>query len=86
MLVQGVLKFQRALSLLGSNFASVGVLRPTAVSANGSLELGTTLGMMLANIPAVLIGDRMAGRLPVSAIRVVAALVFAALGIATLLA
>ena len=27
--------------------------------------LGTTLGMMLANIPAVLIGDRVAERLPV---------------------
>ena len=46
--------------------------------------LGTTLGMMLANIPVVLIGDRIAGRLPVRAIRIVAALVFAALGILTI--
>lgn len=52
----------------------------------GAVVLGTTLGMMLANIPAVLLGDRLAGRLPVGAIRVAAALVFAALGIATLLA
>jgi putative Ca2+/H+ antiporter (TMEM165/GDT1 family) len=51
-----------------------------------AVVLGTTLGMMLANIPAVLLGDRMAGRLPVGAIRVAAALVFAALGVATLLA
>jgi putative Ca2+/H+ antiporter (TMEM165/GDT1 family) len=51
-----------------------------------AVVLGTTLGMMLANIPAVLIGDRMAGRLPVGAIRIVAALVFAALGLLTLLA
>ena len=52
----------------------------------GPVVLGTTLGMMLANVPAVLLGDRMAGRLPVGAIRIVAALVFAALGLMTLLA
>jgi putative Ca2+/H+ antiporter (TMEM165/GDT1 family) len=37
--------------------------------------VGTTLGMMLANIPAVLIGDRIADRLPVKAIRITAAVV-----------
>jgi Ca2+/H+ antiporter, TMEM165/GDT1 family len=52
----------------------------------GAVVLGTTLGMMLANIPAVLLGDRMAGRLPIRAIRLAAALVFAALGLMTLLA
>jgi putative Ca2+/H+ antiporter (TMEM165/GDT1 family) len=46
--------------------------------------LGTTLGMMLANIPAVFIGHRIADKLPVKAIRVTAAVVFAALGIITL--
>jgi Ca2+/H+ antiporter, TMEM165/GDT1 family len=46
--------------------------------------LGTTLGMMLANIPAVLIGNKLAGRLPVRAIRISAAIVFAALGAITL--
>ena len=40
--------------------------------------------MMLANIPAVLIGDRIADKLPVKAIRVTAAIVFAALGVLTL--
>ena len=34
------------MSLLGSNFASVGVLWATAVSTNGSFEPGTDLGMM----------------------------------------
>jgi putative Ca2+/H+ antiporter (TMEM165/GDT1 family) len=52
----------------------------------GAVVLGTTLGMMLANIPAVLLGDRLAGRLPLRAIRIAAALVFAALGVMTLLA
>ena len=46
---------------------------------------GTTLGMMLANIPAVLLGDRLAGRLPLRAIRITAAIVFAALGAVTLM-
>ena len=46
--------------------------------------LGTTLGMMLANIPAVLIGDRIADKLPVKAIRITAAVVFALIGVLTL--
>ena len=46
--------------------------------------LGTTLGMMLANIPVVVLGDRLAGRLPIRAIRIVAAAVFAVLGVLTI--
>jgi Ca2+/H+ antiporter, TMEM165/GDT1 family len=46
--------------------------------------IGTTLGMMLANIPVVAIGDRIAGRLPVKAIRLVAAAVFSVLGVLTM--
>lgn len=45
---------------------------------------GTTLGMMLANIPAVMLGDRLAGKLPVKPIRLAAALVFGLLGVLTL--
>jgi putative Ca2+/H+ antiporter (TMEM165/GDT1 family) len=45
---------------------------------------GTTLGMMLANIPAVILGDRIADKAPVKAIRAIAAIVFAALGVLTL--
>jgi Ca2+/H+ antiporter, TMEM165/GDT1 family len=50
-----------------------------------AVVIGTTLGMMLANIPAIILGDRLAGRLPLRAIRYTAALVFAALGIATII-
>ncbi|MEY4377520.1 MAG: hypothetical protein RJB26_2070 [Pseudomonadota bacterium] len=46
---------------------------------------GTTLGMLLANVPAVLLGDRLAGRLPVKLVHRIAAALFAALGVATLL-
>jgi putative Ca2+/H+ antiporter (TMEM165/GDT1 family) len=45
--------------------------------------IGTTLGMMLANIPAVLIGERIADKLPVKAIRIAAAVVFTVLGVLT---
>jgi putative Ca2+/H+ antiporter (TMEM165/GDT1 family) len=46
---------------------------------------GTTCGMMIANVPAVLLGDRLAGRLPQRAVHVVAAMIFGILGVATLL-
>lgn len=46
---------------------------------------GTTLGMMIANVPAVLVGDRIAHRMPVRLIHGVAAALFAVLGIATLI-
>jgi putative Ca2+/H+ antiporter (TMEM165/GDT1 family) len=46
---------------------------------------GTTLGMMLANVPAVFLGDRLAGRLPVRLVHGVAAAIFAVLGVLTLL-
>ncbi|MBK8892725.1 TMEM165/GDT1 family protein [Propionivibrio sp.] len=46
---------------------------------------GTTFGMMIANVPAVLLGDQIAGKIPVRAVHGLAALIFAALGVATLL-
>jgi putative Ca2+/H+ antiporter (TMEM165/GDT1 family) len=46
---------------------------------------GTTLGMMIANVPAVFLGDRLLRRMPVRLVHGVAAALFAVLGIATLL-
>jgi Ca2+/H+ antiporter, TMEM165/GDT1 family len=46
---------------------------------------GTTLGMMIANVPAVIIGEKLAHRLPVKAVHTAAALIFAALGVVALL-
>jgi Ca2+/H+ antiporter, TMEM165/GDT1 family len=46
---------------------------------------GTTLGMMIANVPAVLLGDKLAYRLPVKLVHSIAAAIFALLGVATLL-
>ncbi len=46
---------------------------------------GTTLGMMIANVPAVLIGERLLKRISLRWVHGLAAAVFGALGIATLL-
>lgn len=46
---------------------------------------GTTIGMMIANVPAVLLGDRIAQRIPVRLVHGIAAAIFAVLGVATLL-
>jgi putative Ca2+/H+ antiporter (TMEM165/GDT1 family) len=46
---------------------------------------GTTLGMMIANVPAVLIGEAAARKLPLRAIRIVAAAIFLLLGVIALL-
>ena len=50
-----------------------------------AVVMGTTAGMMLANVPAVLLGDRIANTLPTRWIHGVAAAIFAVLGLATLL-
>ncbi len=50
-----------------------------------AIVAGTTLGMMIANVPAVILGDRIAQRMPVRLVHGIAAAVFAVLGIATLL-
>lgn len=46
---------------------------------------GTTLGMMIANVPAVIMGDRIAHRMPVHLVHRIAAGIFAVLGVATLM-
>jgi putative Ca2+/H+ antiporter (TMEM165/GDT1 family) len=51
-----------------------------------AVVLGTTLGMLLANVPVVLIGKAAATKIPFKAVRVAAALIFAALGVYALLA
>ncbi|MFB0936978.1 MAG: TMEM165/GDT1 family protein, partial [Propionivibrio sp.] len=45
---------------------------------------GTTIGMMIANVPAVLLGNRIAHRIPVRLVHAVVAVIFAILGVATL--
>jgi Ca2+/H+ antiporter, TMEM165/GDT1 family len=44
------------------------------------VAIGTTLGMMIANAPAVLLGDRITRIVPLRLMRIAAAIVFAILG------
>jgi putative Ca2+/H+ antiporter (TMEM165/GDT1 family) len=46
-----------------------------------SVVLGTTLGMLVANVPVVLVGKAASAKIPFKAIRIAAALLFAALGV-----
>jgi putative Ca2+/H+ antiporter (TMEM165/GDT1 family) len=47
--------------------------------------LGTTLGMMIANVPAVIVGESLAHRIPMRTVRWIAAALFVAAGLATFL-
>jgi putative Ca2+/H+ antiporter (TMEM165/GDT1 family) len=50
-----------------------------------AVVVGTTLGMMLVNIPTVLFADRATKWVPVKVVRVIAAGIYAVLGVLTLL-
>lgn len=62
-------KTQFATVALGAQYASL-----------SHVVVGTTLGMMAANVPAVLLGERLARYIPLSKMRFVAAALFAAFG------
>ena len=47
--------------------------------------LGTTFGMMLANVPVVVLGNAMAHRIPLRMVHIAAAVMFAVLGVFALL-
>jgi putative Ca2+/H+ antiporter (TMEM165/GDT1 family) len=51
----------------------------------GLVVAGTTLGMLIADVPAVFIGGKLATRVPMRLVHGVAAALFALLGVATLL-
>ena len=45
------------------------------------VTMGTTLGMMLANVPAVFLGHELIERVPLNIVRIIAALLFLVLGL-----
>lgn len=47
--------------------------------------IGTTLGMLIADVPAVFVGDKLANKIPMKLVHGVAAAVFVVLGVMTLL-
>ena len=66
-------KTQVATIALGARYHAVGLV-----------AMGTTLGMMIANVPAVLLGDRVTRLIPLRPMRIAAALIFAILGLLAL--
>ena len=63
-------KTQIATIALGAQFKQVGFV-----------TMGTTLGMLLANVPAVFLGHELLKRVPLKTVRIVAAALFAVIGI-----
>ena len=47
--------------------------------------IGTTLGMLVADVPAVLVGNRFAAKIPLKIVHSIAAAIFAAMGVFALL-
>jgi Ca2+/H+ antiporter, TMEM165/GDT1 family len=47
--------------------------------------IGTTLGMLIADVPAVFIGNKFASKIPMKLVHGIAAAIFAAMGLMTLL-
>jgi len=66
-------KTQVATVALAARYASI-----------AAVVAGTTLGMLLANVPAVLLGERLLRRVPLKAVRLSAAAIFAVLGVLAL--
>jgi putative Ca2+/H+ antiporter (TMEM165/GDT1 family) len=63
-------KTQVATVALGARFAQI-----------GWVTAGTTLGMMIANVPAVFLGNELVRRVPMKAVRIAAALLFLIIGL-----
>jgi Ca2+/H+ antiporter, TMEM165/GDT1 family len=72
------------LAEMGDKTQIVTVALAAQYHAFAAVVAGTTLGMMIANVPAVLLADRIAHRIPIRLVHGVAAAIFAALGIAAL--
>lgn len=68
-------KTQIATTLLAARFQDIAVV-----------AAGTTLGMMLANVPAVFLGEAATKVVPLKYVRIAAAIVFALIGLSVLVA
>jgi len=73
------------LAEIGDKTQVATVLLAAKYSPLWQVVAGTTFGMLLANIPVVVLGSRFADRLPLRAARVTAALLFLVLGLWVLL-
>lgn len=72
------------LAEMGDKTQVATVVLAARFDAWAAVVAGTTLGMMLANAPVVWFGERITRRVPIRAVHVVGALVFAVLGVLAL--
>jgi putative Ca2+/H+ antiporter (TMEM165/GDT1 family) len=73
------------LAEMGDKTQVATVMLAARFDAWAAVVAGTTVGMMLANVPVVWFGDRLTRRVPIRAVHVVSALIFLGLGAAALL-
>lgn len=71
---------------IGDKTMLLAIMLAARFDALAVVVAGSTLGMMLVNVPAVLIGESAARRLPLTWIRIAAAAGFALTGVWVLLA
>ena len=82
--VFGVTTLAFFLAEMGDKTQIATVMLAARFDALVAVTAGTTLGMMAANVPAVLLGDRAVHFVPLHWVHRIAAAVFAAIGIAVL--
>ncbi|MBK6807064.1 MAG: TMEM165/GDT1 family protein [Betaproteobacteria bacterium] len=68
------------LAEMGDKTQVATVMLAAKFDALAAVVVGTTLGMLIANVPVVFAGKLAADRIPFKAIRIVAAAIFAAIG------
>ncbi|MCL4696313.1 MAG: TMEM165/GDT1 family protein [Burkholderiaceae bacterium] len=73
------------LAEMGDKTQVATVMLAARYEALAAVIVGTTLGMMIANVPAVLLGEQAVKRMPVAWVHRIAAVVFAAVGAAVLI-
>ena len=73
------------LAEMGDKTQVATVMLAARYSQLGAVVAGTTLGMMLANVPVVFLGDRVTRAVPSKVVHGISAAIFVALGIAALL-
>ncbi len=73
-----------AIAEMGDKTQFATVALAARFDALAAVVVGTTLGMMIANIPAVWIGEKLAQKIPMKAVRMLAAALFVVVGALTL--
>ncbi|WP_287965050.1 TMEM165/GDT1 family protein [Diaphorobacter sp.] len=74
------------LAEMGDKTQVATVMLAAQYSAYFWVVAGTTLGMMLANVPVVWLGDRLVKKVPIRVVHLVSALIFLVLGLLALFA